>query len=179
MLDERQKPRRFPEVLYEQPLPVDDTLELFDHMPKGKWEIPQEPYTFWDKISENDLDDMKAYKRRGFRLYCQGLALEWIGFLKSADKGNQINRRFIEEHVLSADLDSIGSYILFNNLFTPKFYQGEELKFEDALSSVRNAFLYLLTAEQAKKIGYEKPKEVAQRDIENAKFMVNRLAGNL
>lgn len=179
MIVEQQELRLFPELLHrEEPhLPVLDTQELIDHMPPEKWEIPQDPYTFWERISENDLDFMKAHKIESFQRDCRGLIVEWIPFLDSVERGNRINIRFIREGILTTDLNSIENCNLFYEVFAPKLAEDKELNFEDVVASVRNAFLYLLTEEEAKNLGHEKPAEVIQEDIGNATFLVNRLAG--
>ena len=155
-------------------LPVLDTLELIDHMPEGKWEIPQEPYTHWERINDNDLESIKAYKRESFQGRCRELILEWMPFLESAERGKRINLRFIKEHILTTDLDGIRNYNLFHGIFAAKFAADRELKFEDVAASVRNAFLALLTEDQVRSLWHEGPKEVSEQDIENAKYLVHR-----
>ena len=160
-------------------LPVLDTRDIVRHMPAGSWEIPQVPYTLLERIEENDLDSLKAYKIERFQGHCRRLVACWIPFLGSVERGDQMLTRFMEEHVLTTDSNSIENYDLFKELFAPKFDEDYGLEFKDVLSSVRNAFLYLLTEEEAKTLGYEKPAGVTQKDIEYATFLVNRFAGNL
>ena len=178
MLTELKQLTSFPDI---QPgrlphLPVIDTLELIDHIPDGRWEIPNEPYTFWGRIDEKDLDFMKDYKRESFRKQCEEIVGEWIPFLDRAEKGYRIAVRVIEEGVLRCDLGSIEAFNLFCEAFSPKFVQDKKFNEEKTISSVRNAFLYLLPKGKVEELGHEKPEAVDEEGIENARFFVNRLS---
>lgn len=157
-------------------LPVLDTQEMIDHMPEGKWQIPTEPYTLLERICADDLDFMKEDKRENFQAQCREMISDWMPFLDSAERGYQINKRVIEEGVLTPDLDSLESFRFFYGAFAPKFRQNEGLSFEEALTSTRNAFLNLMTNEQAEELGHECPEEISQEDSKNATFLVDRMA---
>ncbi len=154
-------------------LPLLDTEEIISHMPEGKWIIPQEPYTFLERIDENDLDFIKSYKREFFQRNCREIIAKWVLYLDKAEKGRQIIERVIDEGMLTPDLQGIGAFNFFHNALKTKLIENEETDTQDTINSCRNAFLYLLTTEEAEKLGHNKPESLTEKEIDNARFLVD------
>ena len=174
MLTERKEYNSLPPFEREGPfLPLLDTQEIIDCMPKGKWQIPKEPYTVFEKIRENDLDFIKRDKIKRFQTRCREIVSEWIPFFDAAEKGYEIGTRAIHEGILTGDSKNIENYLYLNRAFEPIFHEDKNRSFEESVSSVRNAFLFLLTKEQVEKLGHERPKKVSKDDAINAKHLVN------
>lgn len=160
-------------------LPILDTQELIENMQYGSWRIPSEPYTTLDRIDENDLDFIKDHKRETFRVEMEEIISDWIPFLDNASEGFRITERIIKERIVKVDLRSTEAFVFFCDAFDSRFPVGEKRDYEGAISSVRNAFLYLLPKERVEELGHEKPKTIFGRDIENAKFLVEAFVKNL
>lgn len=161
--------------MYRPLIPVLDTQEMISHMPEGHWQIPSEPYTALDRIRENDHPLMKDHKIESFQEYCRETVAYWIPFFDKAEKGYRLVLKTIREFIVTADVESISSFNYLYPLLKPRFEGGEDFDFPEMLASVRRAFLHLLTDKQAEELGHQKPSVVSEEDIQNARYLVDKI----
>ena len=133
-------------------LPIFDTYQIISHMPEERWELPESPFT-------NNR---------------QAIIAAWIPALDKADVGRWKVDRFAKEGVLSGDLYNIQLYNFFHYHLKPKMEE-KNINSQQAIASVRNAFLNLLTPQQAQELGHQKPQSINQEDVENAKHLIKSL----
>jgi len=168
----------FNNKLYDEdlPLPIFCTEEIMSHMPDGKWQIPQEPYTVLHKIFKDDSSTTKIRKRESFQANCREVITKWVIYLDSVEKGWQIFEKAVNEKIQSVDIPSTQAFISFYNIMKQRPIENAETDVQETVNSCRNAFLCLLTTEEAEKMGYDKPKTSTEKDIKNAMFLVEGIA---
>jgi len=160
-------------------VPVIDTEVIMVSMSKGKWELPMTPYTFLDKFEKNDDEFWRKHKLESFHSFCRDVVKSWIPFLDGAEKGCKIIKEVYEKGLLKYDLPSIERYNSFFQAFKPKFEEkGKEItdkEIIEVIHSCKKPFLFLLTKEQLKELNHRKPSKISQEDIENVKYLVERI----
>jgi hypothetical protein len=141
-------------------LPILDTEELFDHIPKeGAWKLPK-------PFRQFDTADTFSYQK-----HWDKLLNDWIHYFNRASKGFHLIQRTVSEGIVTGDLESIQAARYFRR-------GGLEATFNDEnianISSVRRAFIALLSKDAQQKLKVDESEMIASEDdIQNARTLVN------
>jgi len=141
-------------------LAILDTEEILEQVGK-KWKNP-------GPDRRHSIDDIDS------------ILMGWVNFCDSAVKGHQIAVNAAKKGIISCDLESIESYLIFTRAM------GEDGKDPKTIITIREAFTGLLSDTARKKIGKEKTNIISRLFIprrldvdENLRTKINLLVENV
>jgi hypothetical protein len=98
------------------------------------------------------------YDRKRFGAECDGIFIEWIEFCDGAANGIENARNLLEKNQMSLDYRSAVYASLFSDALPG------ESNLQETVSTVRNAFIKLLTTDTRKKFNLGEPKEEPSKE---------------